>query len=201
MSKRPSILFIAIVGILTFQWTASAQLPASTKGWNLGNTLEPPCGEGCWGGTASQALINSVAAQGFNAVRIPCAWDSHANQSTLQIDSAYMNRVKQVVDWCLARNMYVIINCHWDGGWLENNIGTRVNSTINSKMNSFWGQIATAFANYDSRVLFAGANEPNCDTAAQWTTLRPYYNTLISPVRSKGGNNSSRWLVIDRKSV
>jgi endoglucanase len=196
MNKRIKTLLVAIASIALLQGIALAQLPNPTKGWNLGNTLEPPCGEGCWGGTASQALINSVAAQGFNAVRIPCAWDSHANQSTFQIDSAYMNRVKQVVDWCLAKNMSVVINCHWDGGWLENNIGTTVNSTINSKMSSYWGQIATAFANYDSRVLFAGANEPNCDTAAQWSTLRTYYNTFISAVRSKGGNNTSRWLVV-----
>ena len=196
MNKRLNSLFIAIACLLVFPKAAFAQLPAATKGWNLGNTLEAPCGEGCWGGTASQALINSVAAQGFNAVRIPCAWDSHANQSTRQIDSTYMNRVKQVTDWCLAKNMYVIINCHWDGGWLENHIGDTVDATINAKMSSYWGQIATAFANYDSRVLFAGANEPNCDTAAEWNTLRTYYNTFISAVRSKGGNNSSRWLVV-----
>ena len=44
-----------------------------------------------------------------------------------------MARVKQVVDWCYATNLYVIINCHWDGGWLENNITDTVNPTINAK--------------------------------------------------------------------
>ena len=175
---------------------ALAQLPAPTYGWNLGNTLEPPSGEGAWGPAATQNLINAVADAGFNVVRLPVAWDSHANQSTYQIDPAWMARVKQVVDWCDARDLYVIINCHWDGGWLENNITDTVNPTINAKMQSYWSQIATAFAGYDDHLLFAGANEPNADTAAEWATLRSYYNTFISAVRATGGNNATRWLVV-----
>jgi hypothetical protein len=107
-----------------------------------------------------------------------------------------MNRVKQVVDWCLAKNLYVIINSHWDNGWLERNFTGTVNPTINSKQNSYWGQIATAFASYNNRVLFASANEPDVDTAAEMSELMTYHQTFINAVRSKGGNNTSRWLVI-----
>ena len=187
---------IAIACLLMLPLCAFAQLPAPTYGWNLGNTMEPPCGVGCWAPAPTQALINRVASAGFNTIRIPCAWDSHANQSTYQINSNYMAQVKQVVDWCYATNLYVIINDHWDGGWLENNIGTSTNATINAKMNSYWTQIANAFASYDNHLLFAGANEPNVSTAAQMSTLRAYYNTFISAVRSTGGNNTNRWLVV-----
>jgi hypothetical protein len=195
--KRPLNTYIfAIMCLLILPPGAFAQLPTPTYGWNLGNTLEPPCGEGCWGPLATQALINGVAHAGYNAIRIPCAWDSHANQSTYQIDPVFLARVKQVVDWCLATNLYVIINDHWDDGWLENNIGTSVDSTINAKMNSYWTQIATNFATYNGHLLFAGANEPNVSTAAQLSTLMTYYNTFISAVRSTGGSNTSRWLVV-----
>ena len=185
-----------IVCLLILPFGAFAQLPTPTYGWNLGNTLEPPCGEGCWGPPATQALINGVANAGFNTVRIPCAWDSHANQSTYQIDSNFMARVKQVVDWCYTTNLYVIINDHWDGGWLENNITGTVDPTINAKMNFYWTQIANAFVSYDNHLLFAGANEPNVSTAAQMSTLTTYYNTFINAVRSTGGNNTNRWLVV-----
>ena len=100
MNKRLNALIVANVCLLMLPMVTFAQLPTPTYGWNLGNTLEPPCGEGCWGGPATQALINAVADAGFNAVRIPCAWDSHANQTTYVIDPAYMARVKEVVDWC-----------------------------------------------------------------------------------------------------
>ena len=182
--------------LLVLPLGAFAQLPTPTFGWNLGNTLEPPCGEGCWGPPATQSLINGVAHAGFNAIRIPCAWDSHANQSTHQIDPVFMARVKQVVDWCLATNLYVIINDHWDGGWLENNITGTVNPVINAKMNSYWSQIATNFAGYNNRLLFAAANEPNVDNAAKMSELMTYYNTFINAVRSAGGSNTSRWLVV-----
>lgn len=189
-------ILASIALLVVLSATARAQLPTPTYGWNLGNTLEPPSGEGTWGPAATQSLINAVADSGFNTIRLPVAWDSHANQSTHIIDPAWMARVKQVVDWCYAKNLTVIVNCHWDGGWLENNITDTVNPTINAKMQSYWTQIATAFADYDDRLLFAGANEPNCDTPAEWETLRSYYNTFISAVRASGGNNANRWLVI-----
>ena len=192
---------IAIVCLLMLPLCAFAQLPTPTYGWNLGNTMEPPCGVGCWGPPPTQALINAVTNAGFNTIRIPCAWDSHANQSTYQIDPAYMAQVKQVVDWCIADNLYVIINDHWDDGWLENNIGTSVDPTINAKMNSYWTQIATTFAGYNSHLLFAGANEPNASTAAQVSTLTAYYHTFISAVRGTGGNNTNRWLVVQGPST
>jgi endoglucanase len=186
----------AFACFLTLPIAVHAQLPTPTYGWNLGNTLEPPTGEGTWGPAASQTLINAVADAGFNSIRLPVAWDSHANQSTYQIDAAWMARVKQVVDWCYARNLYVVLNIHWDGGWLENNITDSVNPTINAKMQSYWTQIANTFKNYDNHLIFAGANEPNADTAAEWNTLRSYYNTFISAVRATGGNNTNRWLVV-----
>jgi aryl-phospho-beta-D-glucosidase BglC (GH1 family) len=107
-----------------------------------------------------------------------------------------MARVKQVVDWCYARKLTVIINSHWDRGWLERNITDTVDPTINAKMQAYWTQIANTFKNYGTGVLFAGTNEPDCTTAAQWKTLLAYHQTFVNAVRATGGNNSNRWLVI-----
>jgi aryl-phospho-beta-D-glucosidase BglC (GH1 family) len=175
---------------------ASAQLPTPTYGWNLGNTLEALPNEGVWGPPASQNLINAVANAGFNTVRIPCSWGSHADPNTYQIDPTYMARVKQVVDWCYAKNLYVIINCHYDGGWLERNVTSTVDWTINSKMYTYWTQIANTFAGYDNHLLFAAANEPDVGTAGQMSTLLYYYQTFVNAVRATGGNNPNRWLVV-----
>lgn len=187
---------IVLACLLALPALLFAQLPTPTYGWNLGNTLEPPTGEGTWGPAATRELIRAVAGSGFNTIRLPVAWDSHANASTHEIDPAWMVRVRQVVDWCYAENLYVIINCHWDNGWFENHITDAVDGAINAKMQSYWTQIATAFAGYDQRLLFAAANEPNCDSAAKWATLRSYYNTFISAVRATGGNNTVRWLIV-----
>src|SRR6266545_1396403 len=103
-------------------------------GWNVGNSLEATGGETAWGNPLiSQQLIDAVKAAGFNAVRIPCAWDGHANQSTLAIDPAWMARVKQVVDYAIGNGMYVVLNIHWDGGWLEEHPLFSFQEAVNEK--------------------------------------------------------------------
>ena len=167
-------------------------LPTPTYGFNLGNTFEAT-----WGyPTPVHAVYTTAAKAGFNAVRIPCAWDFNSDPVTHKINAAYMASVKQAVDWSIAAGLYVVINDHWDDGWLENHIGTTVDPVINAKMNSYWTQIATTFAGYDNHLLLAAANEPNVSSPAAMTTLMAYYQTFVNAVRGAGGNNTNRWLVL-----
>jgi aryl-phospho-beta-D-glucosidase BglC (GH1 family) len=199
MKKQVNAIIAAGTCLLAISTAANAQLPTPSKGWNLGNTLEPNCGVGCWGPQPTQALINSVAAQGFNTVRIPCAWMSNSTNGT--INSAYMSQVTQVVNWCTAKGLYVIINDHWDGGWFEDNGFAAYDSTLNSKLQNIWTQVANNFKNYDSHVLFACANEPNANTQAGTGVLFQYYQNWVNMVRATGGNNSTRWLIVQGPSV
>ncbi|MEY4917961.1 MAG: hypothetical protein RL616_1874, partial [Verrucomicrobiota bacterium] len=173
---------------------ASMPLPNPCYGWNLGNSLEA-----IWGYSyPSAAPIYTAANAGFNAVRIPCAWDSNAttNGNTYPINSNYMAQVKQAVDYAIASGMYVVINVHWDGGWLDSNLTTNINPVINAKVNSYWTQIATTFAGYDNHLLFAAANEPDSASPDVVKTLMYYYQTFVNAVRAVGGNNTNRWLVL-----
>ena len=192
---------LALASLLLLPAALFAQLRSPTYGWNLGNTMEADGGVGSWAPAPTQALINAVAAAGFNTIRIPCAWDTNANHSNNQINATYMAQVKQVVDWCYAKNLTVIINCHWDGGWLDSTLANGYNSTVNTKMNTYWTQIANTFQTYDSRLLFAAANEPPVSDANGMATLKTYYQTFINAVRATGGNNTSRWLVLSGPSV
>lgn len=179
-----------------------SQLPTAQKiasqmgiGWNLGNTLEAACGETDWGGAVTtQQLIDKVKASGFNTIRIPCAWDCHTSNGV--IDHSWMARVKQVVDYCINDKMFVILNIHWDGGWLENNVTTAAQASVNAKQKKYWAQIASFFKVYDEHLLFAGANEPNVVDSTGMAVLLSYYQTFIDAVRKTGGNNSSRTLII-----
>ncbi|HEX3025198.1 MAG TPA: glycoside hydrolase family 5 protein [Chitinophagaceae bacterium] len=196
-----SKLFIAIV---IFPICVSAQLPTAKNiagkmkvGWNLGNTLEAICGETAWGGAVTtQRLIDSVKAAGFNSVRIPCAWFCHADTVNSVIDESWMNRVKQVVDYCIKDSLFVVLNMHWDKGWLENRINKANQKEVNSRLQKYWTQIANNFKNYDEHLLFAGANEPAAKDSAATSVLLSYYQTFINAVRATGGNNSSRTLII-----
>jgi len=163
--------------------------------------MEATCGVGCWSGAQpSQALINSVSSHGFNVVRIPCAWNFQSDANG-NINATFMSQVKQIVDWCYAKGLYVIINDHWDNGWFENNAFASFDSTINGKLQHMWQQIASTFATYDSHLLFAAANEPNASTQAQTNVLFQYYQTFVNTVRAGGGNNTTRWLLVQGPST
>lgn len=193
--------------IVLLSVTARGQLPTAQQvasqmkvGWNLGNTLEAICGENAWGNpNATQALINSVKAAGFNTVRIPCAWDCHTTNGV--IDANWLARVKTVVDYCINNNMYAIINIHWDGGWLENNCTPGAQNAVNAKQQNYWTQIANYFKNYNERLLFASANEPAVSDATGMAVLLSYHQTFVNAVRATGGNNSSRSLIIQGPST
>ena len=172
-------------------------------GINIGNTMEVPVGNGCsdmtcWGNPyPTQAYIDSLKAAGFNTVRIPCAWDSHSNNGT--INSGWMDSVKTVVDRVLSTGAFAILNIHWDGGWFERN-ATTYDASRDNKLKNFWTQIATKFRDYNERLLFAGANEPGLEDN-DWNSdavnvLNKYYTSFIAAVRATGGNNATRTLIV-----
>lgn len=180
------------------------QIAAAIKvGWNIGNTLEAIGGETAWGNPkVTKALIDLVKASGFNAIRIPCSWNQYViDQETAQLDPNWLDRVKEVVQYCVDANMYVILNIHWDGGWLENNCTVQKQKENNAKQKAFWEQIATHLRDFDEHLLFASANEPNVDNAEQMSVLFSYHQTFINAVRATGGRNSYRVLVIQGPST
>lgn len=191
---------------LSFAIPADANGMASTAtvlagkikiGINIGNTLEATGGESGWGNPMiTNDLIKAMKLNGFNAIRLPCAWNQYANQTTLQINPTWLARVKEVVQYCVSNDMYVIVNIHWDGGWLENNCTEAKKIENNMKQKAFWEQISIALRDFDEHVLFASANEPNASDATQMAVLLSYHQTFINAVRSTGGKNAYRVLVV-----
>lgn len=187
---------------------AQADLPTAAQvqknmgmGFNIGNTLEVPNNPEGWGNAfPTQALLDSIKAAGFNTVRLPCAWDSHAPGG--KITETWLDSVKTVVDFAMRAGLYTVLNIHHEGegGWFQTHIGTSVDNGVNTKMKNYWTQIANKFKNYDEHLLFAGANEPgsNIDnwSAGHVNTLKTYYQTFIDAVRATGGNNATRTLII-----
>jgi aryl-phospho-beta-D-glucosidase BglC (GH1 family) len=187
--------------------STAVQLAARIKlGLNIGNTLEAvntngiphaTSQEGYWGNPAiTQALVNKYKELGFDAIRLPCSWDQYSNATTAKIGDFWLNRVKEVVQYCINADMYVLLNIHWDGGWLENNVTPEKKDAVAAKQKAFWEQIATHLRDFDERLMFASANEPNCDTAAEMDVLFAYHQTFIDAVRATGGRNAHRVLVL-----
>lgn len=127
------------------------------KGINLGNTLEPPL-EGGWNNPPAQEYYFDLYKEaGFTTVRIPVRWDEHtADTSPFAIDESWMQRVEQIVDWGLSRDLFIIINAHHED-WIKQNYS---NETIRARFDSIWSQIATHFSAKSEKLLFEIINEP-----------------------------------------
>ena len=189
-------------------------------GWNLGNTLDAPTETG-WGmPTTTQAMLTAVKAAGFKTVRIPVSWSKHITDSTnYTIDSTWMARVKEVVDYAYNQGMYVILNVHHDNYSTSTSDGLGSSSvygyaittdtTLQTKsknyLNKVWTQIATTFASYDEKLIFEVLNEPrtvgestewhiedsNSSTATTYNNIiTDYENTCISAIRAVSGNEN-----------
>jgi len=173
-------------------------------GLNIGNTLEAVGGksETFWGNPRiTPEFVQFAKASGFNAIRLPVSWDQYADPKTAKIDPAWLARVKEVVQYCIDADLYVIVNIHWDGGWLEEHVTPDKQTANNAKQKAFWHQIATQLRGFDGRLLLASANEPNVSTAAQMAVLMSYHQTFVDAVRATGGRNAYRTLIVQGPST
>ena len=185
-------------------------------GWNLGNTLESDGGdwyqgpnvemETTWGNPmTTEEMIKGVKKAGFNAIRIPVRWYNHAD-ADMNVSAEWIARVKEVVDFGINNEMYVVLNSHHDN-WYDRMVPGQFNETeVGKKFASLWTQIATTFKEYDEHLLFAGTNEVitkengvenwGTPTAANQAIQSKLNQVFVDAVRATGGNNAWRVLVV-----
>ena len=185
-------------------------------GWNLGNSLDAIVkskgydlnSETFWNNpVVTKELIDTVAAQGYGAIRVPVSWYNHIDLNG-KIDPRWLVRVEEVVNYCLDNDLYVIINVHHDAGiaseyqWIFADVKTYDQDKKN--LMNLWSQIAEHFKNYDERLLFEATNEimntdHNWDWRVCWNDFRTVHDLdqeFINLVRSTGGKNATRYLVL-----
>jgi endoglucanase len=170
-------------------------------GWNAGNSLDAVGGETAWGNPLlTQDLFTAVKAAGFDTVRLPVAWSKFSDETNFIIKNSWMARVEEVVNYALNADLYVMMNIHWDNGWMQPTYDEQ--DYVNNRLNIMWEQIATHFKDYDDRLLFAGTNEVMVEgdwgtpVYEYYTVQNSYNQTFVDTVRNTGGNNDDRFLVV-----
>jgi len=178
-----------------------AVVAAMQPGTNIGNTLDAIPDETAWGNPPiSEALLDHLRAQGFKSIRLPITWSNrHGPAPSYTIDPVFLSRVRQVVDWALARGFYVMINLHHDSWqWINTYPTDRTN--VRNRYIALWTQIAAAFRNHSQKLLFESINEPQfagtSDDAQNYQLLHELNTEFVRVVRASGGGNSNRLLVL-----
>ncbi|MCR5743190.1 MAG: glycoside hydrolase family 5 protein [Lachnospiraceae bacterium] len=183
---------------------------------SLGTKAAPTSYEVCWGmPVTTQAMITGMKDAGFDTLRIPVAWTNMMayESGDYTIDEAYLARVKEIIDYAYNEDMYVIINDHWDGSWWGM-FGSATPETVDKAWalyESMWTQISNYYADYDEHLIFESANEElgsrlnDKDVARDSGTLtetqcyemaNAINQKFVDVVRSTGGNNANRYLLI-----
>jgi len=160
MTKILTIVVFFVFGLTVTtqaQLTPKDAVKGMARGINIGNTMEPPNGEGTWGNPpVKERAFYDYKNAGFTAVRIPITWDGHTSKTPpYTIDSTWLNRVEQVVNWGLQQGLFIIIDAHhedWIKEWYSD-------STV-ARFDSIWSQIATRFRNKSDSLIFEILNEP-----------------------------------------
>ena len=193
-------------------------------GWNLGNTFDSINAkvtkeldfETAWGNPeTTKALIDKVASLGFSSIRIPVSWHPHVD-GNLNISSAWINRVKTVVDWAVSDGLYVIVNIHHDNDIRSGNTNYFYPSSAHLNVSKnyvtkIWKQVSEKFKNYDEHLIFETLNEPRLTGHSnEWwfNSANPgndvndaikCINTLnqaaVDTIRATGGNNKTRLIM------
>ncbi|MFR2978800.1 MULTISPECIES: cellulase family glycosylhydrolase [Ruminococcus] len=192
-------------------------------GWNLGNSLDATGGSGLdtetsWSNPkTTQALIDKVKSLGFNTVRVPVSWGKHVSGDNYTIDSAWLARVKEVVDYCYKNDMYVILNIHHDTKSSASASGagyyprSSAYSSSEKFVTSVWSQMAEYFKDYDYHLIFETLNEPRLiGTGYEWwfnkwsipsevkdaiDCINRLNQKAVDTIRNTGSNNKGRLIM------
>lgn len=188
-------------------------------GINLGNTYEscgdwiaqwgdgtPESYETAWGSPViTEEMIKGYADAGFGVLRVPVAW-SNLMEDNYTISIPYAEAVKEVVDWAIKYDLYVLVNLHYDNGWMEQFPIDKENCM--AKYCRIWEQVSEFFKDYDEHLVFESQNEelgwssvwnPYGGTKgkdAAFALVNEINQTFVDIVRASGGNNAKRHLLI-----
>lgn len=189
-------------------------------GWNLGNTLDATDGnygsanlggERAWGQPlTTQQMIDAVYEAGFNTIRIPVSWHNHLLDDDFTVAPEWMARVKEIVDYAYAHDMYVILNTHHDVDERFYYPDNAHYETSSKYLTAIWTQVSETFKDYNDHLIFEIYNEPRLvGTSVEWSfrasneqnkecalVLNQLAQDCLDFIRDSGSVNAERYIMI-----
>ncbi len=153
---------------------------------NMGNALEGPRHEGEWGYTIRREDLVRLKQDGFDTVRIPIRWSSHAGMTPpYTIDTALFERVDEIIRWSGEIGLTIIINVHHYSG-----LNARPD-VHEPRLEGLWDQIAERYAAVPDYLIFETINEPNGAMTVKRTD--GLNRRVLARIRQ---DNPDRWVIL-----
>ena len=160
--------------------------PALRRGMNLGNAMDAP-NEGDWGMTLSESDFVAMREAGFDHIRLPVRFDTHASPDPpYTIDHDFLDRVDWAVDQALKNGLAIIVDMH------HYEPMEKTPDTERPRFLALWQQVAAHLRGRPEAVVFEVLNEPNgAMTANKWNPM------LADAIRIIRGSNPTRLVIAE----
>jgi endoglucanase len=149
------------------------------RGINLGNMFEAPS-EGAWDNPFREEYLESIAALGFDHIRIPIRWDTPERtlmDAPYTLNPKFLERISEVVEAALKKDLLVIINMH------HHDLLFRAPELHKARFLAQWEQISDHFNSYPEELLFEVMNEPHDElTPSVWNE---FFTEALKVIRMK----------------
>lgn len=171
-------------------------------------------------------IIQFIKNKGFKTIRLQTAPEFFSLDENYRISPQYIKELKQIVDWAIEEDMYVVI-CGPFSEWLQKEEAFRkkveeegryAGVTVTGKykkqsmalIKAVWSQYAAAFNNsYDEHLIFETLNEPidafhehgwhiqtNCAVCKKDFAILNEYNQLIVDTIRATGGNNTKRFIV-----
>ena len=175
----------------------------------------------------SKEVIKFIKDKGFKTIRLQTGPNSsHLLDENYTIDPRFIKAIKQVVDWAIEEDMYVILcgpfsedigmsefykkKMEEDVHYAPLNVSEEYKGKSMALIKAVWKQYAAAFNNsYDEHLIFETLNEPidsfhehvgspkeNCDVCKKDFAILNEYNQLIVDTVRAAGGNNSKRFIL-----
>lgn len=157
--------------------------------------------ETAWGNpVTTQELIDTVRDRGFDLIRVQVSFVNHMDAEG-NIDELWLDRVQEVVDYCMNAGVYCVINT---SGYMWLTANPEEWETNKPIYTNLWKQIAERFADYDEKLIFESCNEVLYEEG-NWSmppldafdVMHDIHQTFVDTVRASGGYNETRNLMLN----
>ena len=159
---------------------------------------------------SSRKIITRIKKYGFKTIRYEFNYDYLPKDNISNINSDWIDKIKEVINWIINSNMYCILSILFDGKFWQSKYSK-------DKYINFWFQIANEFTDFDEYLIFESKNEVDYEFIYDYNykedenkfdTYDSYYQNLFNStqdfiyiIRNSGNFNSKRLLVIPEYST